>query len=177
MTEAPTPTPAPPAPAAPASPWGADFDPARAWALVENLRADLTKAKADRDAARASLQEREAELATVKEEASATQRALWQEKALRQYPALAEALEGEEGEDPATLQDFLTGTTEEEILSRAKRLAAIRTPKAPPAGGGDGQEPPLPGRPKPNLIPGHATEEPPAFDPEALAETIRQRTR
>lgn len=52
--ETPEPT-APPAPAAP--PWGDDFDPAKAWSLVQNLRGDKDAQKARIDALQAQIDE------------------------------------------------------------------------------------------------------------------------
>lgn len=169
MTDAPAPAAPPAAPTKPA-PWGENFDPERAWRLVENLRADIASLKTERDEARKSLQERETELSTITERATNAERGLWLEKALRKHPALAEKVG--EGDDAVDLSEFLKGDTEEEILRRAARLAALRSP-APPKG-----DTPPPstddGRPKPDLVPGHGGTPAPPFDPDKIAAEARR---
>ncbi|WGH21354.1 scaffolding protein [Arthrobacter phage Emotion] len=157
-------------------PWGDDFDAAKAWTLIQNLRSDKETLKTERDEAQTKLQaSKDAEDRAVKAE-----RELWTERALRKHP---------EAED---LAEFLTGDTEEEILTKAAKLAGVRKPAddgdkgdKPDAdkdkgdadkdkGGsspdkGDG----LPAKPTPNLTPGHGGEESKPFDAEAIAKAAR----
>lgn len=155
-------------------PWGKDedFDPARAWSLIENLRTeveDLKTAKKDLEAdrqAREDAEKTEAEKAAdrakqAEERAEQAERALYVERAVRKH------------EIPDDLVEFLTGSTEEEINERAERLSKSL--------GKDGseqerkhEEPGDDGRPTPALTPGHGGDAPEHFDAAAIAQAARE---
>lgn len=165
-------------PATEATPWGDDFDAARAWKLVQNLRSERDSIKAERDTLKSERQAREDEgktelqklqdkLQSAISEAAEARRELNLQKVLRKFPEL---------EDFA---DLLTGDTEEELLAKAERLAAIGKSKndgEQEAKDGDEQtdEQELPGMPKPDLKPGHGGEESAPFDPVAIAKAARR---
>lgn len=160
------------------APWGDDFDAERAWKLVQNLRSERDTLKSERDSLKgerdALTTERDGlktELQTKTEElektSKETARELALQKVLRKHPELEE------------FADLLTGDTEEELASKAERLAAIGKPKEPadgekPGGEQKPDEPELPGKPTPNLTPGHGGEESTPFDPTAIALAARQ---
>ncbi|WNO26026.1 scaffolding protein [Arthrobacter phage Wildwest] len=156
------------------APWGDDFDAERAWKLVQNLRSERDTLKTERDGLKterdALVTERDGlktELQTKTEEVERTTketaRELALQKVLRKHPEL---------EDFA---DLLTGDTEEELASKAERLAAIGKPKEPAEPGEQKpDEPELPGKPTPNLTPGHGGEDVTPFDPTAIALAARQ---
>jgi hypothetical protein len=137
-------------------PWGDDFDAARAWTLVQNLRADLAKAKEKR-------QERDpdsdAKITAAETRATAAERALYVERALRKFPEVEDLVE------------FLTGDTEEEIAAKAERLASHGKP-AGESTDNSGDAPS--GKPQPALTPGHGGAEPDPFDPDAIAKRARR---
>ncbi|WGH20297.1 scaffolding protein [Arthrobacter phage MaGuCo] len=170
-------------------PWGDDFDAERAWRLVQNLRGELSDVKAelvttkkDRDTAqteRDALKDgagSESEKVTAAEKRAAeAERALHVERALRKHPDLAD------------YADLLTGDTEEEIVAKADRLAAIGKKGGDPAADDkdqskDGSKPGaeasgdddgLPGKPTPDLKPGHGGDAKTPFDAEAIAKAAR----
>lgn len=170
-------------------PWGDDFDAERAWRLVQNLRTELADVKTDRDAIKterdAAVTERDDlkkgagsesdKVAAAEKRAADAERALHVERAIRKHPDLAD------------FADLLTGDSEEEVLAKADRLAAIGKKGGDPAaddkgdakgddpkpgaesGEGDG----LPGKPTPDLKPGHGGEPKAPFDAEAIAKAAR----
>lgn len=161
-------------------PWGDDFDEAKAWTLVQNLRGDKSTLQADLATARQALTEAETKATageTEKDRADKAERALWTERALRKHPTVSE-----------DFVDFLSGDTEEEILAKAERLSKVGQPKAPavddPKPDADPKpddpkpeepaKPELPGKPKPDLTPGHGADAPAAFDPDAVVAAIRK---
>lgn len=160
------------------APWGDDFDAERAWKLVQNLRTERDGLKAERDGLKterdALVTERDGlktELQTKTEElektSKETARELALQKVLRKHPEL---------EDFA---DLLSGDTEEELTSKAERLAALGKPKAPADGENKDAEqkpetPEIPGKPTPSLTPGHGGEENAPFDPVAIAKAARR---
>lgn len=163
------------------TPWGADFDPERAWKLVQNLRTERDALKTERDTLKSKSQALEddgkTELQKLQDRAEAAEKAakeaareLSVQKVLRKHPEL---------EDFA---DLLSGDNEEEIAAKAERLAAIGKPKEPadpPADPPAGEQPPagepeLPGKPTPSLTPGHGGEENAPFDPVAIAKAARR---
>lgn len=176
-------TPAAEAPKTPeAAPWGDDFDAARAWKLVQNLRTEKDELKLDRDRIKSALQASETSTASESEKIAAAEtrakeaeKALYLERIYRQHPEL----------DNDDLRDFLTGDTEDEITAKAERLARLsKAPEAdgdpvtPPAGTdapapGSGA-PEVPGKPTPSLVPGHGGDETPTFDPVAIAKAARR---
>lgn len=162
------------------APWGDDFDAERAWRLVQNLRQERDGLKTERDRLKSELQESRNSSATESEKiadaekrAKEAEKALYLERVYRKFPAL----------DNDDLRDFLTGETEEEITAKAERLARLgKEPEAPaegdsqdPADAGDGDgSTEISGKPTPSLVPGHGGEEPPAFDPVAIAKAARR---
>ncbi|WP_438855707.1 hypothetical protein [Agromyces sp. M3QZ16-3] len=133
-TEPTTPTPATQPTDASTPPWGDDFDAAKAWNLIQRLRADKAAKQARLDELEASIaQTPKGDVDPVAE----LRRELYVERALRRFPAAGD------------LADFLTGETEEEILAKAERLAR--------AGTGELAKPSteLPAKPRAALLPGH----------------------
>jgi hypothetical protein len=178
----------PAAPAAPAEnasttpPWGEDFDPARAWQTITNLRsiekqheATIASITTERDALLAAkVQAEDAQKAAEQQHADAltkaeqiakdAQRGLWIERARREHDL---------DED---LLDFLTGDTEEELLAKAERLAGRGKPKKtedpepePNAAASKSTEPAL------SPAPGHGGEPSEAVDHAAIAAASRRR--
>lgn len=164
-------------------PWGEDFDAAKAWRLVENLRSEVTDLKGQRDSLKTERDALKNDTSSVSEKVAAAEKkaadalkALHVEKALRKHPEL---------EDFA---DLLSGDSEEDVLKKAERLAAIgKKPEdksavgeQKPAGDNtpDGEQKPdetgLPGKPEPALTPGHGGEEQAPFDPVAIAKAARR---
>lgn len=154
-----------------APPWGDDFDPARAWNLVQNLRAERDKARADRDALAEQVKTFDAERATLTERAQSAERSLWVEAALRKHPLRPDLSPTAEADALA----FLTGDSAEEIERKAATLAALGakgspSPATPDAG--------LTSRPSPRLTatPGHGDDSGDApKDLDALAASITSR--
>lgn len=162
-----------------APPWGDDFDAARAWTLVQNLRSDKAALKEKLEAAesRASALEAEANaaadekkseaekladrLAAAEQAAKEAQRALYIERARATHGLDEELLE------------FLTGSSEDEILAQAEKLAKRAAPAAPPES--EPTLPPLPERPRPNLTPGHGGELATPVDIDEIATAARRR--
>jgi hypothetical protein len=153
-------------------PWGSDeeFNPEKAWQLVQNLRADKDKLTTKVTDYERSVQEAEDakkddltkaldKVTAAEKRAAEAERQLIVAKALRDHPELSEI------ED---VEDFLTGETAEEIEAKAVRLAAGRKPAEPK------QDPSR--RPRSALVPGHSTSEAdPEFDPDAIAKAARRR--
>lgn len=137
-------TPTPSAPPAETPPWGSDedFDPAKAWTLIQNLRGDKAKTQIERDelAARvaaeetAKLSEQEKiakELETARQELAEQRRT----NALTRY------------ELPESALVFLTAETAEDIDKQASALAGLtpkQEPKEPIAPGDSRAKPALP---------------------------------
>jgi len=132
----PAPPPADPA-APPAPPWGDDdnFDPARAWALIQNKQADLDKAKA-KVAELTPFQQKAQELEDAQkselqrsQEATAAANKIAEEKtaeALRLRVALKHGI----SDDDTAL--FLTASDEATLTKVAEALAARNAPPATP---------------------------------------------
>lgn len=138
MTE---PTPATPAtpevPAAPvdAPPWGEDFDPAKAWNLVQNLRADkekLAQRPALTDEQKRQLSEYNSLVEASKTEAQRQAEAV--ETAKREAEsARAEAIRYKAAAThgiSAEHFDLLGSGTEEEITARAAKISALLAAQA-----------------------------------------------
>ena len=165
------------------NPWGKDFDAEKAWRLVQNLRAEVTGLKTERDnlkterdnlkvekdaadsEGKSELQKLQDRLAEIEKTAKDREREVALQKVLRKHPEL---------EDFA---DLLTGETEDELMSKAERLAKIGKPADGENGDKDGDQKPaeLPGAPKPALTPGHGGDAPAPFDPDAIAKAARER--
>jgi len=145
----PTPAAEPPADSAP--PWGDDFDAARAWTTITNLREVEKRVTTERNDAQAAAQ-------TAAEERDALRRELWTERAMRTHRLPAESLR------------FLFGDTEEAVMEAAAALAGMRTtPPAHDDDGGTSQH----SRPAPALVPGHGGSTLTRFDPAAIARRAR----
>lgn len=166
------------------APWGDDFDAERAWKLVQNLRAERDALKTERDGlkterdtlksekdsvaneGKSELQKLQDRLEQIEAASKAKDRDLALQKVLRKHPDLEE------------FADLLTGDTEEELAAKAERLSAIGKAKAPAEGEEkDGEKPDtteLPGKPQPNLTPGHGGEDSTPFDPTAIALAARK---
>lgn len=154
-------------------PWGDDFDAARAWTLVVNLRAEVadekeahaaTKAERDTLAEEKTAAETAAQEATTAREAAeeatrTASRDLWIERAVRKH-----------GLDD-DLVEFLTGDDEEAILAKAERLAGRNKPGKKDEENADAAN--LSGRPTPALTPAHGGDAPAPFDPDAIADSAR----
>lgn len=147
-------------------PWGSDedFDPARAWALIQGLRTDKTKTQAERDelAARVKAEEDAAlsEQEKVKRELEQTRQELAaqrRENALTKY------------ELPESALVFLTAESAEDIEAQASALAGL-TPKKEP----EAPKAPASARVTPAL-PNGQTDVPEPFDPAAIARAARSR--
>ncbi|SEJ45169.1 hypothetical protein [Demequina mangrovi] len=156
MTTEPTPAPTPADGDKPA-PWGEDFDPARAWTLVQNLRAERDAARDEAKQATGALTAARDEakhateaLATAKASQADAERALWRESALRRHP-LPEGLDAAAEADALA---FLSGDSAEDVERKAATLAALRGASEVPAPGSD-----LRTRPEPRLagVPGHSS--------------------
>lgn len=154
-------------------PWGddKDFDPTKAWKLIEGLRADTAKAKADRDAAQAKIQQHEranesAQEKASREKAEAEKRATAAEgQALRLDVALDKAPEGMTIAQVRKLAKRLSGSTREELEADAAELFEDFD-----GNGGGGEDPPR--RPKERLRSGAGGSEPEENDPKKLAEQV-----
>ncbi|WAB10782.1 scaffolding protein [Arthrobacter phage Tuck] len=160
------------------APWGDDFDAERAWKLVQNLRSEVATLKTENGSMKAKLQASEDEgktelqklqdrLAAAEATAKEKERELSLAKVLRKHPELEE------------FADLLTGDTEEELAAKAERLAAIGKGKAKDEDDAQkGDDKPdtteLPGKPQPNLTPGHGGEDSTPFDPTAIALAARK---
>lgn len=167
----------------PTPPWGSDedFNPEKAWKLIQNLRAseaslksqnaDLSAKVAEReDADKTETQKLADRAARAEKLAADTRRELLIERIGRKHSLPEDAVE------------FLTGDTEEEIEARATKLAKLHGTTNDSTTDGNGEKPPaddpaLPQRPQSQLRPGHGGESTTAFDPAALADMARTRRR
>lgn len=156
----------------PAPPWGKDedFDPQRAWKLLQDVREDARKAKADRDALKTKVDEHEranesAAQKAEREKQEAIDRATTAEaQALRLEVALDKAPDGMSLAQVRKLAKRLAGGSKEELEADAEELFAEFTPNGD---GGDSR------RPKERLRPGAApSSEPEENDPEKLAKAV-----
>jgi len=163
------------------NPWGDDFDAEKAWRLVQNLRAEVAGLKTERDdlkterdnlkvekdaaadEGKSELQKLQDRLAEIEKTAKDREREVALQKVLRKHPELED------------FSDLLSGETEDELMSKAERLAKIGKPAdGENADKGDSTAE-LPGTPKPNLVPGHGGDAPAPFDPDAIAKAARER--
>lgn len=137
-------------PPKPKPPWGddADFNPEKAWKLIENLRFDNTTLKSDRDGLKSKVDAFESEKLSAQEKL---------EKELGDARTQAETATAEAAKMRAAIKhglseedlDLLGSGTAEEIEARAAKLAARiaaqptgpRAPAPNPAQGTSGQPP------------------------------------
>ena len=122
-SETPKPT---PKPAGPRPPWGSDdeFNPEKAWNLLQNVRADLSETKASLEAARqeaSELQGFRVKAQEAEESAAETALSLHRERAARVHGLGDEQFE------------FLAELTDPEAIdARAEKLAAMAAKSATP---------------------------------------------
>ncbi|USL85086.1 capsid assembly scaffolding protein [Arthrobacter phage SWEP2] len=168
-----------------------NFDADRAKRLVANLRAEIAglkdevgNLKSENSTLKSNSGSESEKVTAAEARAAQAEKALWTERALRKHPELDEFVE------------FLDGDTEEAIMAKAERLAKIGAkgdskPDADDKGGDadkDGQKPDadsgnkpdadkddddLPGKPRPDLRPGHGGDSGAPVDPEAIAKAAR----
>ena len=124
----PTPTPTPPpaaqAKAGPKPPWGSDdeFNPEKAWALLQNVRGDLTETKANLETARkeaAELQEFRVKAQEAEDTAQETALSLHRERAARKHGLNEEQFE------------FLAELTDPEAIDKRAELVATSLASKP----------------------------------------------
>jgi hypothetical protein len=153
-------------------PWGDDFDPARAWKLIVDLRADKValqterdEIKAERDTLQTERQAREEEANAAKEAAAKAASDLRIERAVRKHKV------------PDEFADLVRGDTDEEVEAIAERLSKIGKPAEKPEPDADAEkapdEPKLPAKPRPNLQPGHGGEDGVKNDLDAIVKSVR----
>ncbi len=129
--------PVPPQAGPPTPPWGsdADFDPQKAWSLIQNVRGDLEKKNAriaeltPFEAKARDLEDaQKSEVQRLTEQVAAAQQTAQERatEAMRLRVALRHGISDEDAEI------FLTGATEEAITKQAERLAALRPAVTPP---------------------------------------------
>lgn len=162
-----------------------DFNPEKAWTLIQNLRGEVTEAKKATQTERQAREAAEAELAkgpdpdgkikAAEERAASAEKALWTARAIAKHPSLA----GNE--------DLLIGADEDAVLKVAERLASLNVPKKDDTdetnggAGKEGEKPKEPetkldasGRPIPALKPGHGGDDSTPIDPAAIALAVRR---
>ena len=132
-------------------PWGSDeeFDPKRAWKLIEDLRAENKQVKADREEVRGKVKEFEDREKTQAQKDAEARDAASQEAAEAKAEATRLRVAMKHGLDEEDL-DLLGSGDEEQIEARAKRLAERSIH------GKDEERQERPGRPRERLRPGAA---------------------
>jgi hypothetical protein len=154
-----------------APPWGDNFDPSRAWSLIQGLRGDKEKLTGKVSAFEKAAQERadaeKTELQRVMERAERAEKAMADREAADKRAAVLNK-HGLGADDAA----FLAGVSDDDLDARAQQLAA-RLGVAKSAQ--DAAEA-IPGKPTPRLTAGHeSADAPEAFDPLALADKVHRR--
>lgn len=129
--------PAAPQVAAPAPPWGTEeqFDPAKAWSLIQNLRGDLAKEKgrvAELTPYEQKIREAEEAQKTEVQRLTEQMTALQQTAKQREAEALRYRIALQHGIPDEDAAIFLTGADEPTLKAQAERLAALRVPQAAP---------------------------------------------
>lgn len=155
-------------------PWGedAEFDAAKAWTLIQGLRSDKTKLQTDLDAERqartaaekaVSDADPEGKLKAAMERAEKAERASAVKDVLLDFPTLK------------GYEDFLTGTTPEELKASAERLSALNKPaEEQKPEEKTAEQKPGSSTPEPVLTPGHGGAQTATFDPDAIAAAARR---
>lgn len=149
-----------------AAPWGEDFDPARAWKTIQTQReseaelkkklADYQKREKEAEDAKKSEAEKLAEaLESAKADAVAARRELAVSRAILKHSL------------PEGFEEFLTATDPEAIEKQAEKLAEKLAAAKPAV-----SDPVVPGRPKPNLVPGQGGPDVETVDPDAIAAKV-----
>lgn len=168
-------------------PWGDDFDEERAWTLIQNLRAEKSALKRERDDARAAQKDAEkarddamSDAETAKKDLAADRRA----SILREFDI---------DEDDA--EEFLSGDLSlDELRRKAERLSRRGGEKKEPSEGEPKSEEPQEGdsdagetpkgdnpaaglhtRPRPRYSPASGGEPAPELDIDAIARDARRR--
>lgn len=168
----PEPTPAQPVqtevikPEEPKKPWGddADFDPAKAWTLIENLRGDKAKTQQERDELAARVQAAEdAKLSEQERIAKELEQAKTELAEQRRKNALTQY------DLPDSALVFLTAESAEEIDKQASALAGLAPKKEP-----ETPKAPADSRVKPALPNGQTDDIPTTPDYAAIARQARQ---
>jgi hypothetical protein len=161
------------APATPAEtpPWGNDFDPARAWQLVQNLRTDKEKLTGKvtefESAAQRAIDAEKTEVQRATERAERAEKAIADREAADKRKTVIDK-HGLSADDAS----FLAGVSDDDLDARAKALAARlgigqSTKDAAEA---------IPGKPTPKLTAGHeASGAADTFDYMALADKVHKR--
>lgn len=128
-------------PAAAAPPWGTDFDPEKAWNLVQNLRADKEKLSA-RPAMTTEQQQQLSEYQALVEASKSDAQRLQEQAAQAQRDAeqaRADAIRYKAAAThgiPSDHFELLGSGTEDEVTARAQKIAElIAKATAPPAPG------------------------------------------
>jgi hypothetical protein len=164
-------------------PWGSDeeFNPEKAWKLIQGLRADNTKVKSERDALHGKVQEHERANETAAEKAqreaneAKAQAATASADALKLRVALDKAPDGMSAKKVAALAKRLSGSTKEELEADADELFADFKPGDGDGGNGGGGGKGPGRRPKENLRSGSggsSDEDDDEMDPMKLAEKV-----
>jgi hypothetical protein len=159
--------------AAAKKPWGddKDFDPEKAWKLIQNVRSDVDKLKTERDTLATKIKEYEdaTKSDTQKLEERATTAETGLSTAQRETARLRIALKKNLTETQAKR---LVGDTEEELEADADELLASFKDDENEDGDGGGER----RTPKPRMRTGAApSSEPEETDPEKLAELVPRR--
>lgn len=132
----------------PAPPWESDeqFDPEKAWRLIQNLRSDLDKAKGDRDTLKTRVEQIEDAEKTEMQRLTDRLAKMEAEKKDAERRALVLEVAQTKGV-PADLVEFLVGDTRDELEAKADKLSALATVE-------DDRTAPPSRRPTPALRPG-----------------------
>lgn len=139
-----------------------EFDADRAKRLVANLRKEKDDLASEMRALKAQVDEKGKGEKTLQERLEALE-----ERAATAERNLLVAKVAKECKVPDDLVEFLTAKDEAGLKAQAERLASHVKPSSDDGG--------VTRRPRPALKPGHGGDEPPAFDPEAVAKAARRR--
>jgi hypothetical protein len=162
------PAPTAPTPAAePTPPWGDDFDPARAWSLIQGLRTDKaalsTKVSTFEQAAQAAADAERTDLERAIARAEQAEQAIAARNAADQRAAVL-VKHNLSAEDAAFLKNIPDAELDATAEQLSKRLGLDQA-----AATAAGQ---IPGMPAAKLTPGHAGAGAAPVDPEAIADRI-----
>lgn len=120
----------------PAPPWGSDeqFDPEKAWRLIQNLRGDLDKAKAEREGLKGKVDEHEQSKLSETEKLAAARDELKARAEAAEGQLLRMEVAAEKGLTPAQAKR-LQGSSKEELEADADELVSMFAARssAPPS--------------------------------------------